>query len=144
MTEATDRRDASAELSGDAIRSDAVSAACREPARLRGKHGADLNLAVPHRRRAPHRAGHECRISIPPNAAFVYDASALLDSQNPSRAGCFCAWAAAVRSSSVVAATAARSIAAATARGGHAGSPCEPPRNATRRAFPAGGPMPSG
>ena len=27
----------------------------------RGKHGANLNLAVPHRRRAPHRAGHACR-----------------------------------------------------------------------------------
>ena len=31
----------------------------------RGKHGADPDLAVQRRRRAPHRAGHVCRANIP-------------------------------------------------------------------------------
>ncbi len=45
------------------------------PARLAGKHGADLNRQVLYRRRAPHRAGHECRTSILPMRAFVYVAA---------------------------------------------------------------------
>jgi hypothetical protein len=47
-----------------------------EPARIAGKHGADHNLPVLSRRRAPHRAGHECRASILPNMAFVHISSA--------------------------------------------------------------------
>ena len=39
---------------------------------MRGKHGADHYLAVLSRRRAPHRAGHECKASILPRVAFVY------------------------------------------------------------------------
>ena len=49
----------------------------RAPARLAGKHGAERNLQVLYRRRAPHRAGHECRTSILPMRAFVYAAAAM-------------------------------------------------------------------
>jgi hypothetical protein len=54
---------------------DVVSAAIRVTVGIAGKHDADPNLEVLHRRRVPHRAGHECRISIPLMAAFVYVAS---------------------------------------------------------------------
>jgi len=53
-----------------------TSATRRKPARIAGKHGAELNRQVLHRRRAPHRAGHECRTNILPMAAFVYAAFA--------------------------------------------------------------------
>jgi hypothetical protein len=34
---------------------------------IEGKHGAELNLAVSPRRRAPHRAGHACGGNYPGN-----------------------------------------------------------------------------
>ena len=52
---------------------DIAASACQSS----GKHGADLNLEVLYRRRAPHRAGHECRTSILPMRAFVYAAAAM-------------------------------------------------------------------
>ena len=56
----------------------------------KGKHGAELNLAVPHRRRAPHRAGHACRVSILGIVAFVHVASADPNMATLCQLGCFC------------------------------------------------------
>jgi len=39
---------------------------------IEGKHGAEPNLAVSPRRRAPHRAGHVCRVIILAIVAFVH------------------------------------------------------------------------
>jgi hypothetical protein len=39
---------------------------------IEGKHGAEPNLAVSPRRRAPHRAGHACRVIILAIVAFVH------------------------------------------------------------------------
>ncbi len=58
-------------------------AAGPRPARIEGKHGAELNLAVQSRRRAAHRAGHECRTRILPMMAFVHASSAT--QRRPSR-----------------------------------------------------------
>ena len=65
--------------------------------RLRGKHGADLNLAVLHRRRAPHRAGHACRDTIPAITAVVHVATAVSIMPRRHRRDCFCAPDVAVR-----------------------------------------------
>jgi len=67
------------------------------PARLAGKRGVDLNLQVLYRRRAPHRAGHECRTSILPMRAFVYAAAAALERPRLHLAVCSCAPAAEAR-----------------------------------------------
>ena len=71
--------------------------AAGEPARIEGKHGADHYLAVLLRRRAPHRAGHECRTSILPMKAFVHILSAIEGRLRPHTAACSCARVAAIR-----------------------------------------------
>ena len=78
---------------------------------LGGKHGAAHNGQVLHRRRAPHRAGHECRTIILPTEAFVHALSATAGGPSRDRAVFFCAPAAALRSSSAAAAIAGRSTA---------------------------------
>lgn len=88
-----------------------ASARRREAARLRGKHGATRNCQVLSRRRAPHRAGHACRVIILPTRAFVHVGPALTSEANDVRGVCFFAPAAAPRSSSVVVAIAGRVIA---------------------------------
>ena len=123
---------------------DAVSAALREPARIAGKHGADRNLAVLHRHRAPHRAGHECRISIPPMATLVYVVSVGQSRLTQYQPGCFCARVAAPRRSSVAAVIVVRSTAPESARGRPGAGRNRRPGAATKRAVPAGLPMPPG
>jgi hypothetical protein len=54
----------------------------------RGRHGADLNGQVSDRRRAPHRAEHACRGSIPVIADRVHVRCCR---QRRRLAGCFCA-----------------------------------------------------
>jgi hypothetical protein len=69
----------------------------RELGRIEGKHGVELNLAVLHRRRALHRAGHECGTVILPMMAFVHVWSATAGRQARYQAGCSGARVAAVR-----------------------------------------------
>ena len=47
-------------------------------------------MAVTPRRRAPHRAGHACRVSIPAIVAFVHMASADSNKAKRHQRGCFC------------------------------------------------------
>ena len=71
----------------------------------RGRHGADLNGQVSDRRRAPHRAEHACRGSIPIIADHVHVRCCPRRRRLP---GCFCAHAAKLRFSSAATAIAAR------------------------------------
>ena len=57
---------------------------------LRGKHGADLNLAVRLDAVPPHRAGHACGASIAAIVAFVHVMSANLPAAMPGQPGCSC------------------------------------------------------
>ena len=70
----------------------------------RGRHGADLNGQVSNRRRAPHRAEHACRGSIPVIADRVH----VRCCRRRRLAGCFCARAAKLRFLSAVTVIAAR------------------------------------
>ena len=56
---------------------------------IEGKHGAEPNLAVSPRRRAPHRAGHACRGIILAIVAFVHLAFAGPNTVTRSRLDCF-------------------------------------------------------
>jgi hypothetical protein len=109
-----------------------------------GKHGADLNLAVLYRRRAAQRAGHECRTTILPMAAFVYAVFAMTRRPRRGLGGCSCADGAAARSSCAAVAIAAKSTAALNAPGRSGGRRNAPPRSATRRVRVAGAAMPTG
>ena len=71
----------------------------------RGRHGADLNGQVSDRRRAPHRAEHACRGSIPIIADRVHVRCCPRRRRLP---GCFCACAAKLRFSSAATVIAAR------------------------------------
>ena len=71
----------------------------------RGRHGADLNGQVSDRRRAPHRAEHACRGSIPVIADRVHVRPC---PRRPRLAGCFCARAAKLRFLSAATVIAAR------------------------------------
>jgi hypothetical protein len=114
-----------------------TSATCRKPARIEGKHGAELNVAVLHRRRAPHRAGHECRTTILPMVAFVYAAVATTGRASRGLAASFCVQGAGGRRSSAAVATEARSTAAPSAHGKRARRRSMPLRSATRRVLAA-------
>ena len=59
--------------------------------RLRGKHGADLNLAVTLDAVPPHRAGHACGASIAAIVVFVHVMSAHLPAAMARQPGCSCA-----------------------------------------------------
>ena len=56
---------------------------------LEGKHGAEPNVAVSPRRRAPHGAGHACEDIILAIAAFVYMAIADANIVTRRRRDCF-------------------------------------------------------
>jgi len=114
------------------------------PAKLAGKHGADLNLEVLYRRRAPHRAGHECRTSILPMRAFVYAAAAMPGRPGVFLAVCSCALVAETRWSFAAAATAGRSTARRAALRGHGNGRCRRLVGGIRRARVGGGGMPPG
>jgi hypothetical protein len=80
-------------------------AACQ----IDGQHGAERDLAVLSRRRAPHRAGqHACRASILRRMAFVYAVPAMTGRPRWGLAVCSCARGAAARSSYAAAAIAGR------------------------------------
>jgi hypothetical protein len=113
--------------------------AAGEPARIEGKHGADHYLAVLHRRRAPHRAGHECRTNILPMAAFVYAAFATTGRASRGLAVCSCAQGAGGRRLSAAVATAARCTAAPSAQGKRARRRSMLPRSATPGVLVASG-----
>ena len=117
--------------------------AAGEPARIEGKHGAELNRQVLHRRRAPHRAGHECRTNILPVAAFVYAAFATTDRASHCLAVCSCAQGAGGRRSSAAVATAARCTAAPSAHAKRASKRSMPPRSAMRGVLVASGAGPT-
>jgi len=103
-----------------------------------GKHGADLNLEVLYRRRAAQRAGHECRTTILPMAAFVYAVFAMTRTPRHGLAGCSCADGAAAKPSSAAVATAAKPTAALNAPDRSGGRRSVPPRSDTRRVCVAG------
>jgi hypothetical protein len=77
---------------------------------LQGRRGVDLNGQVSNRRRAPHRAGHECRGSISLAADFVY-IPLPVNGLTLRLLGSFCARAVVLKWSFAAAATGARSIA---------------------------------
>ncbi len=116
-----------------------TSATRRKPARIEGKHGAELNLQVLHRRRTPHRAGHECRTNILPISAFVYAAFATTGRASGGLAVSSCAQGAGSRRSSAAVATAARFTAAPSAHSKRARRRSMPPRSATRGVLVASG-----
>lgn len=116
----------------------------RVPARLAGKHGADLNRQVLYRRRAPHRAGHECRTSILPMRAFVYAMAAIPGRRAVSLAVCSYALVAEAGWSFAAAATGGRSTAMAAVLHGRGNGPCRRLVSGIRRARVAGGGMPPG
>ena len=90
---------------GDGVRlAAATSAGRREPARLGGKHGAAHNQQVLLRRRAPHRAGHECRAIILPMRTFVHAFSTIAGEASRDQAVFSCAPVVASKSSSAAAA----------------------------------------
>jgi hypothetical protein len=107
------------------IEAPSASATWRTPARIKGQHGAELNLAVLPRRRAPHRSGqHACRTSILPRAGFVYATPAMTGRPRWGLAVGSCACGAAAKSSCAAAATAGRSTATAIAPDRHAARRC--------------------
>jgi hypothetical protein len=117
----------------------------RTPARLEGQHGAEQDLAVLFRRRAPHRAGqHACRTSILPRAAFVYAGSAMIGRSLRGLAACSCACGAAARSSCAAAAIAGRSTATVIAPHMRAVRRCTRRANAGSEPRGVGGCMPPG
>jgi hypothetical protein len=95
---------------------------------LQSRHGADRYWQVSYQRRAPHRAGHECRGIISLVAEFVHTLPAV-NGLTRRLLGSFCVGAAVLRCSCVGAATEARSTAREVA-------PSKP--GATRNARPTG------
>ena len=122
-----------------ACRRIAAYAAC--PARgknlpdWRGRHGADLNRQVSDRRRAPHRAKHACRGSIPVIADRVHVRRCR---RRRPRLGCFCAHAARLRLSSAATVIAARFTAHKAVRRRRGATPSARPGGATRKAAAVG------
>jgi len=110
---------------------------------IEGKHGAEPNLAVSPRRRAPHRAGHACRGIILAIVAFVHLAFAGLNTVTRRRLDCFFARIVAPKLWSAAVATAAKSTVPATARSERGAASKTPPDGATRPAAEGGSPMPS-
>jgi hypothetical protein len=116
---------------------------------LRASATPTVPWQVRYRRRAPHRAGHECRTSILPIRAFVYGAAATGQRRPRYQVACFCVPAAACRLSSAAAVTADRSTAPTAVPGGHGARRCGRRASATggpampgrcmRRRWPAGG-----
>ena len=108
-----------------------------------GKAGTaptSTNGQVSYRHRAPHRAGHACRGSIPPIADLVHVPAR---PNRPKRLpGCFCVGAATLRCSSAAAATAARSTVPKDVRGTPGATRNVRPASATRRAAGAAWSMP--
>jgi len=116
-----------------------TSATRRKPARIEGKHGAELNLQVPHRRRAPHRAGHDAgpiscqyRRSSTPRLRRRAERAAVWPSLPVRKVP-----GAGDRSAAV--ATAARFTAAPSAHSKRARRRSTPPRGATRGVLVASG-----
>ena len=122
-----------------------ASASWRTAARLEGQHGAELNLAVLSRRRAPHRAGqHACRASILPKAGFVYAAPAMTGRPPWGLAVCSRACGAAARSSCAAAVIAGRSTAVSIALDRPAARRCAERAGAVSKPGGVGGCMPPG
>ncbi len=122
-----------------------ASATWRAPVRIEGQHGAELNLAVLSRRRAPHRARqHACRASILPRAGFVYAAPAMTGRSPRGLAACSCACGAAARSSCATAAIAGRSTATVIAPHRRAARRCTERADAGSKPGEVGGCMPRG
>jgi hypothetical protein len=127
------------------IEAPSASATWRMPARIKGQHGAEVNLAVLPRRRAPHRAGqHACRTSILPRAAFVYAAPAVVGRPSWGLAVCSRACGVAARLSCAVAAIAGRSTATAIAPDMRAARRCTERADAGSEPRRVGGCMPPG
>ena len=63
----------------------------------RGKHGADLNLAVKLDAVPPHRAGHACGAIIAAIVAFVHVMSINQGTASPRPPGCSCVQGAAAK-----------------------------------------------
>jgi hypothetical protein len=120
-----------------------TSATRRKPARIEGKHGADPNLQVLHRRRAAHRGGHECRTNILPMAAFVYAAFATMGRASRGLAVSSYAQGAEDRQSSAAVVTAAKSTAAPSVHGKRARRRSMLRRSATRGVLVASGAGPT-
>ena len=122
-----------------------ASASWLTPARLEGQHGAEQDLAVLFRRRAPHRARqHACRTSILPKAVFVYAAPAMMGRSLWGLAACTGACGAAARSSCAAAAIAGRSTATMIARHRRAVRRCMQRANAGREPYGVAASMPPG
>lgn len=100
---------------------------------MQGRRGADLNGQVSNRRRAPHRAGHECRGSISLAAEFVY-IPLPVNGLTLRLLGSFCARAVVLKWSFAAAATGATSIAPELAHRKPGVAPNAQPAGATKQA----------
>ena len=101
----------------------------------RGRHGADLNGQVSDRRRAPHRAEHACRGSIPVIAERVHVRCCPRRRRLPD---CFCACAAKLRCWSAATATVARFTAHKAVHRRLGATPSARPGGATKPAAAVG------
>src|SRR4051794_17194958 len=107
----------------------------KTPPDWRGRHGADLNGQVSDRRRAPHRAEHACRGSIPIIADRVHVRCCRRRRRVPDY---FCACAAMLRRWSAATATAARFTARKAVHRPRGARLSARPGGATRRADAVG------
>jgi hypothetical protein len=113
-----------------------AGSACKAPSvnGWRGRHGADLNGQVSDRRRAPHRAEHACRGSIPVIADRVH----VRCRRRRRLAGCSCARAAKLRFLSAATVTAARFTAHKAVHRRRGATPSARPGGAIRPAAAVG------